>query len=880
MRSNGISHHEEELSKPTFGEKFGRSSKESDLNLTSDMGKGHHRNHQEKSNLNQEFPADLRPLGFKRHADPELSKTPKQPPASLAKVRERLVKNGGSNGAANAGTTENIIRGVLGLIDRDQFEEYLKNPPYIKLMKKGKNLKQFRRLFLAQELRIQGENVNGTVPTKGEQSDSKAIWVNKFSVNGKYMAAGSKDGSIWIWKVLSSPVERWEMDYKEEIHAAVKRKTSILQQHHNSNLPSNGSSSNLSKKGQKLAEKNGKETEKLSEKLSATNLYAPVFKPQPYRIYREHGSSVLDLDWSQNGFLVSASMDKAVKLWHVEREQSLKTFLHPDFVTCIKFYPLDDRFFVSGCLDHKCRMWSILDDEVIFEFDCEDLITSMVLTPETGDYTILGTFNGYIYILETYGLRLVSSFHVKDKETQNHHVSQGLSPGSKHHHGPRVTYLQYFKSPNDESSKLMTVSNDSRVRIFDLKTKKCVEILRGFESGASQHSAQLVTSSSQAIVVSGSNDHWVYGWKLQSASIPSDKLERNATSKRSGSIKRSGSLRNLLNKNKSKTVPESLGTDFKNDNNGRHNHRTHNPLNLKNIIKHGHNNGSDQYIKNNYSISFHAHHSPVTTANLAPPETSKALSLSNDLICELSSLLYKNDDELGLVGISKNLQKSSNDTSDDSDVEPTDWDSSINLPNDRVVPSSIDAIGTILITTDTTGLIRIFRADMPSAIRRRVLNRLENPPQNENPHKNKSGSTDSLTSIQNVARSNSLNGGINGLSSPQTANGHNSSTFSPQSASDSFNQPRPPLRNRRSCSVFRNALLSQSNTSIASLKRSSLSSNPGEGDRGRSNSSVGHRLRCDVCGGTKFNLLSRGSFSGRENGYYCTDCSTMNNSFR
>lgn len=301
---------------------------------------------------------------------------------------------------------------------------------------------------------------------------------------------------------------------------------------------------------------------------------------------------------------------------------------------------------------------------------------------------------------------------------------------------------------------------------------------------------------------------------------------------------------------------------------------------MKNIIKHGHNNGSDQYIKNNYSISFHAHHSPVTTANLAPPETSKALSLSNDLICELSSLLYKNDDELGLVGISKNLQKSSNDTSDDSDVEPTDWDSSINLPNDRVVPSSIDAIGTILITTDTTGLIRIFRADMPSAIRRRVLNRLENPPQNENPHKNKSGSTDSLTSIQNVARSNSLNGGINGLSSPQTANGHNSSTFSPQSASDSFNQPRPPLRNRRSCSVFRNALLSQSNTSIASLKRSSLSSNPGEGDRGRSNSSVGHRLRCDVCGGTKFNLLSRGSFSGRENGYYCTDCSTMNNSFR
>lgn len=881
MKSNRASRYGEELNKPRFEKKLESSSKESGPNLAGDMRKGHLRNHnhqQEKSTLDQEFPADLRPLGFRRHADPELLKSPQQPPASFSKVRERLLKIGGSNGAVNARTTENIVRSVLGLIDRDQFEEYLKNPPYIKLMKRGKNLKQFRRLFLAQELRIQGdtENVNGAVPPKGEPSDSKAIWINKFSANGKYMAVGSKDGSIWIWKVLSSPAERWEMDYKEEIHSAVRRKATMIQQHHtvNANLAAGGSSSNLSKRNQKLAEKNEKET----AKLSAASLYAPVFQPQPYRIYREHGSSVLDLDWSRNGFLLSASMDKTVILWHFEREHSLKRFLHPDFVTCLNFYPLDDRFFVSGCLDHKCRMWSILDDEVIFESDCQDLITSMVLTPETGEYTIIGTFNGYVYILETYGLQLVSSFHVKDKETQNRPSFQGLSPGAKHHHGPSVTYLQCFNAPDDNSPKLMTVSNDSRVRIFDLKTRKCVEVLRGFESGASQHSAQLVTSANQAIVVSGSNDHWVYGWKLHS-SIPGNKLETSTSLQHGGSMKRSGSFRNLLNKNKSKTIPTSSGTDPRNGDNGNHNHRSHNPLHLKNIIMHGHNNGSDQYIKNNYSISFHAHHSPVTTATLAPPETSKALSLSNDLICELSSLLYKSDDHLGFLGNTKDLPKTGNDNSDDSDVEPSDCDNSTNSSNNRVVPSAIDDIGSILITTDTTGVIRVFRADMPSAIRRRVLNRLETSPRNEHPYKNKSGSTESLTSVQNLARSNSFNGGNNGLGSPQMSNGNGSSAFSSHNSNGPSSQTRPPLRHPRSCSVFRNALMSQSNSSIAS-KRNSTSSNPGERDRAKSNSSVGPRLHCNVCGSTKFNLQSHGSFSGRETGYYCADCGTMNNNFR
>lgn len=795
------------------------------------------------NNLDQEYPADLQPLGFKRYADPDLHKLPHQSPTSLAKIREMLLRGSGPS-AATAGATENIVRGVLGSIDRDQFEEYLKNPPYIKLMKRGKNLKQFRRLFLAQELKAYDEGL----PPKGQPLDAKSIWVTKFSHDGNHMAVGSKDGSVWIWKVISSPAERWEMDYIGKIHTSLRRNTILAKQ--NGNLSSNGSNPNVSRRSQKLAEKAEKDT----AKLSAINLYAPVFQPHAQKVFREHESDVLDMDWSKNDFLVTASMDKTVSLWHVKRDQSLKTFFHPDFVTCVKFYPLDDRFFLSGCLDHKCRMWSILDEEVIFEFDCQDLVTSMVLSPETGKFTIVGTFNGYIYILETQGFHLVTWFHVTDKDTQKQKAPQAFNSSAKPHHGPRVTCLQCFKAPNDKTLKLMVTSNDSRVRIFDLKTKRCVEVLRGFESGASQHNAQLVVAHNQAVVVSGSNDHWVYGWRLQSSSLLEHGKEANL---HQGGVRRSGSLRSLITRSKSKSGPHS-SPDSKQE----HHHHLHNPL--KHLLQHGHGGANEQRIKNNYSISFHAHHSPVTTASIAPPETAKALSLSNDLICELSLLLYKADDQFEMLGSGKHSDKNNND-SDDSDEESFDFASN-SMSNGSLLPSPVDAIGTIMITTDSTGLIRVFRADMPAAIRSRVLQGLQ-PLDLE--RRDKFGSTDSLISEA---------GNVPGIVGSPTASGIQLNTTGWPNESNSA--APAPKHCARSNSVFRNALLSRSNSSINSFKRNSLSSSATDADLARSNSFLTPKLRCDVCGGTRFNLMSRGSFSGRENGYYCADCSTLHNNFR
>lgn len=205
----------------------------------------------------------------------------------------------------------------------------------------------------------------------------------------------------------------------------------------------------------------------------------------------------------KNNFLLSTSMDKTVRLWHVTRDECLCCFNHSDFVTSVQFHPQDDRFFLAGSLDTKLRLWSIPDKSVAFLATLPDMITSVAFTPD-GKYSIAGCLNGLCVIYDTDGLKIQSQIHVRSARGRN-------AKGSKITGIDTITH-----PPNDPngSVKLLITSNDSRIRLYNFRDRTLEAKFRGNENHSSQIRATF--SSDGSYVICGSEDRKVYIWPIAS----------------------------------------------------------------------------------------------------------------------------------------------------------------------------------------------------------------------------------------------------------------------------------------------------------------------------------------------------------------------------
>lgn len=77
--------------------------------------------------------------------------------------------------------------------------------------------------------------------------------------------------------------------------------------------------------------------------------FGAYYSRTPVRQYSGHSEDILDLSWSSSGgFLLSASLDKSVRLWALSQPGCLRVFEHSDFVTSVQFHPKDAGCFVSG----------------------------------------------------------------------------------------------------------------------------------------------------------------------------------------------------------------------------------------------------------------------------------------------------------------------------------------------------------------------------------------------------------------------------------------------------------------------------------------------------------------------------------------------------
>ncbi|CAM9154577.1 unnamed protein product [Scytosiphon promiscuus] len=288
-----------------------------------------------------------------------------------------------------------------------------------------------------------------------------------------------------------------------------------------------------------------------------------VFSTTPVRVFEGHKSDVVDLSWSHSDFLCSASIDHTVMLWHPVREECLGTFTHPDFVTSVHFHPLDDQFFLTGCFDKRLRLWKIPDGRVVDWVQCQDLVSAASFSPD-GQLAAAGLYNGRVMFYHTTGLRYYTQIHCRNRHGSKRRGKKvtGLDfvETSRLHHGgmqqrhqggmdfcslgavdkaggmgcPGVAeesamlagavggacavedqqQQQHSRGGKADSMSaqysLLTTTNDSRLRIYDLDHFGMTCKFKGLVNDGIQIKASF--SEDGMFVISGSEDGQVYLW--------------------------------------------------------------------------------------------------------------------------------------------------------------------------------------------------------------------------------------------------------------------------------------------------------------------------------------------------------------------------------
>ncbi|CAH8272094.1 unnamed protein product [Arabidopsis lyrata] len=333
----------------------------------------------------------------------------------------------------------------------------------VKVKEYKKEAKELSALFKGQEI----------------QAHEGAILAMKFSPDGRYLASAGEDGVLRVWSVVE--------DERCEEHDVPKIDPSCIY----------FEVSKLSELRPVAVEKDGI-TGSLMSPRKTTESACVIIPPKIFRVldkplheFLGHSGDILDISWSKNNRLLSASVDNSVRLWQIGHEDCLGIFSHSNYVTSVHFNPVDDDHFISGSIDGKVRIWSASQCQVVDWADARGIVTAVCYRPD-GQAVIIGTLTSdcRFYNLSGHCLQLDGHICLHNKKKSSN---------------KRIIGFQFdFTDP----SRVMVASADSQVRI--ISGRNVVHKYKGSRNAGNQISASFTADGKH--IVSACDDSSVYVW--------------------------------------------------------------------------------------------------------------------------------------------------------------------------------------------------------------------------------------------------------------------------------------------------------------------------------------------------------------------------------